>query len=389
LREDAASRTARTVAAHRLDYDRLGTPSPVTGRLPLSALLSQALVAYTIEWDNEAEHRLPHRTTDHGRSSGAPAGAPWLTSLVMWANCLRHVPDAGITVAGLRRLARTGTNLDGMRRWGYVTFTPDQGPGKRPRPDAVIALTAGGRQARQLRDGLDAEIERRWRERFGTDEADGLRSALSDVVAQLDPALPDCLPILGYGLYSRLDPAATPAGAGVAGLPLWALLSRALLAFATEFEEESGRSLAISANLLRVLTEAGVRRRDVPALAGVSRESVAMAVGPATGNGLVADEPDPAGSRWRVLRLTAAGARAQRAYHELAGGIEDRWRDRFGASRAAALRGALERLAVGDPPPLFAGLIPYPDGWRARVRPPSVLPHYPMTLHRGGYPDGS
>jgi len=361
----------------------------VTGRLPLSALLSQALVAYTIEWDNEAEHRLPHRTTDHGRSPGAPAGAPWLTSLVMWANCLRQVPDAGITVAGLRRLARTGTNLDGMRRWGYVTFTPDPGPGKRPRADAVIALTAGGRQARQVRDGLDAEIERRWRERFGTDATGGLRSALSDVVALLDPALPDCLPILGHGLYSRLDPAATPSGADIAGLPLWALLSRALLAFATEFEDESGRSLAISANLLRVLTEDGVRRRDVPALAGVSPESLAMAMRPATRNGLVADEPDPAGSRLRIIRLTAAGARGQRAYYKLAGGIEDRWRDRFGASRAAALRGALERLATGDPPPLFGGLVPHPDGWRARVPPPSVLPHYPMMLHRGGYPDGS
>ena len=39
--------------------------------------------------------------------------------------------------------------------------------------------------------------------------------------------------------------------------------------------------------------------------------------------------------------------------------------------------------------PLFAGLEPYPDGWRAAVRPPATLPHYPMVLHRGGYPDGS
>ena len=45
----------------------VASPSPVTGRLPLSALLSQALVGYTIEFDNEAEHRLPHRTHDHGR----------------------------------------------------------------------------------------------------------------------------------------------------------------------------------------------------------------------------------------------------------------------------------------------------------------------------------
>lgn len=54
-----------------------------------------------------------------------------------------------------------------------------------------------------------------------------------------------------------------------------------------------------------------------------------------------------------------------------------------------ALRQALEPLAAGDPPPLFAGLEPYPDGWRAQSPPPAILPHYPMTLHRGGYPDGA
>jgi hypothetical protein len=35
------------------------------------------------------------------------------------------------------------------------------------------------------------------------------------------------------------------------------------------------------------------------------------------------------------------------------------------------------------------GLEPYADGWRTKVRRPEVLPHYPMALHGGGYPDGS
>jgi hypothetical protein len=35
---------------------------PVAGRLPLSALVSQALVAFAIEFDNEFEHQMPHRT---------------------------------------------------------------------------------------------------------------------------------------------------------------------------------------------------------------------------------------------------------------------------------------------------------------------------------------
>ena len=113
-------------ASPRPGPDRAGPP-PAVG--PAVA----ALVAFTIEADNEAEHRLPHRTTNDGRSPGRRRpGAPWLTSLLMWANCLRHLPDEGITVAELRRRARTGTNLDGMRRWGYVTLHARPGPGQAP-----------------------------------------------------------------------------------------------------------------------------------------------------------------------------------------------------------------------------------------------------------------
>jgi hypothetical protein len=32
-------------------------------QLPLPAPLSQALVAFTIELDNEVEHQMPHRTS--------------------------------------------------------------------------------------------------------------------------------------------------------------------------------------------------------------------------------------------------------------------------------------------------------------------------------------
>jgi methyltransferase (TIGR00027 family) len=389
--------------------------SPADGASPalaLSALLSAALVAFTIEADNEAEHRLPHRTSKEGRSAGAAAGAPWLTSLPMWANCLRQLPDEGITVAELRRRARTGTNLDGMRRWRYVSYAPDPGRGKRPRPDAIIAPTVAGRRAREIWQTATEETEARWRSRFGPAAIDGLRAALADVVTRLDPALPDCLPILGHGLRSKFEPEApagpeapvglqVPAGPhgatdgqgadgqGAAGLPLWALLSKPLLAFALQYERAPGPSLAVSANVLRVLSPDGVRTRDIPARAGVSKESVAMGLGLLTESGLATEGPDPDGGRFKITRLTGAGAAARAAYPALAAGIEADWQARFGLGRVAALRAALEPLAEGDPPPLFAALEPYSDNWRARVKPPLVLPHYPMTLHRGGYPDGA
>ena len=369
-------------------------PGPDGAALPLSALLSAALVAFTIEADNEAEHRLPHRTTDDGLSPGAPAGSPWLTSLLMWANCLRQLPDEPdepITVAELGHRARTGTNLDGMRRWRYVTYQPDPGRGKRPGPNATVTLTAAGRRAREVWHTATEETEARWRTRLGAAAIDRLRAALADVVARLDPALPDCLPILGYGLRStpRADPPAPAAPARPADLPLWALLSRTLLAFALEYESVPGPSLAASANVLRVIGPDGVRTRDIPALAGISRDAVAMAVGMLAKLGLAAEGPDPGGSRFKVTRLTAEGAAARDGYPARAAAVEADWRARFGAGSIAALRATLEQLAEGDPPPLLAGLEPYPDNWRARVKTPLVLPHYPMTLHRGGYPDGA
>jgi methyltransferase (TIGR00027 family) len=390
--------------------------APAPAGLPLSALLSQALVAFTIEADNEAEHRMPHRTTTDGASPGAPPGAPWNTSLLMWANCLRHLPDAGITVAELLGRARTGTNLDGMRRWGYVTLYP---PGERPpvppgarqmappsyrarsnlpggrgrpKPDTLICPTAWGSAARDTWQEVTAQVEDRWRDRLGTDALTALRAGLAGVVAHLDPALPDCLPILRYGLFSRPGPAASAPGdaAALAGdLPLWALLSRTLLAFATQYEAGPGPSLAVSANVLRVLAGTGVPSSGIPALAGVSKESVAMAAGWLRGAGLVTEGPDPAGGRRKVTRLTPRGAAARDEYPARTAEVERDWRARFGDATVSALRRSVAPLLAGDPPPLAAGLVPYPDNWRARRPAPATLPHYPMTLHRGGYPDGS
>jgi hypothetical protein len=77
----------------------------VVESLPLTALLSQALVAFTIEFDNEAEHRMSHHRVTRG--SSGPQDGPWLVSMVMWFNCMRHVGEAPITVPELERRART------------------------------------------------------------------------------------------------------------------------------------------------------------------------------------------------------------------------------------------------------------------------------------------
>jgi methyltransferase (TIGR00027 family) len=375
--------------------DSPGTGAVSSPRLPLSALLSQTLVAFTIEFDNEAEHRMPHRTTNYGASGHG--GGLWLVSLVMWENCMRFVGDEPITLGELERLARTRTNLDGMRRWGYITIdgTSEKVHQARPGPAAVLRATARGREARQIWLPLASLIEQRWRERFGADEMSRLRGSLAAVAGQLDPGLPDCLPILGQDLRGRWPGPALPPRADrvdVATLPLSALLARVLLSFALQYEQESELSLAVSANTLRVLGEEGTRLRDLPSLAGISKPAARWATGVLDRARLTVEEPDPSASLGKIARLTARGITAQRSCLELLDTIEESWPQRFGDGTVGSLRQVLEALATGSggqPPPVFRGLEPYPDNWRARIRPPVTLPHYPMVLHRGGYPDGS
>jgi DNA-binding MarR family transcriptional regulator len=167
---------------------------------------------------------------------------------------------------------------------------------------------------------------------------------------------------------------------------LIALLSRVLLAFALEFERESDLSIAISANVIRLLNEKGLRLQDLPRLSGVSNEAIAMSVGFLEKRRYVVVGPNPTGGRAKLVRLTPKGIEAQDAYLRLLAAIEGRWHMRFSSDTIRSLRDALERL-VGEP--LLRGLESYPDGWRASVPKPETLPHYPMVLHRGGYPDGS
>ncbi len=295
---------------------------------PLTTLLSQALVAFVIELDEAFEQRLSHYTTDGGRR-GRARGTLWLTSWAMWATYMRFVDEEGITLPELRRQARTGTNLDGMRRWGYIT-----------RDAGVIRATPAGLRARAVWAPLPEEIEGRWRARFGDGAIDRVRAAL-----------------------------------------------------ARAFERGGGAlSLAICADVLRVLDERGVQQRELPSRSGVSRVAVEMALGILRKRELAVVVADPDGSRFRVVRLTPAGVAAREQTHQRLAAVERGAAERVGEEALDELRAALAAV-VGDPgarpAPLLLAREPCPDGWRARVRGADVLPHFPMVLHRGGFPDGS
>ena len=126
--------------------------------LPLSTLLSQVLVAFTIEFDNEFERQMPHRTT-MSRAAGGSRGGPWLVSMVMWSNFMQYVGEEGVTVGELQRLARVPKlSLSGMERWGYVNCRTKEGP-----LAVVIRATAKGRMAQEYM----AAAVRRYRKALG------------------------------------------------------------------------------------------------------------------------------------------------------------------------------------------------------------------------------
>ncbi len=353
----------------------LELPEPLEG-VPLSALLSQAWVAWTIELDNAYEAVAPHRTTRGARGRG-----PWLISSVMWWNCLRHLGAATrpLTAGELAARSRLGTNLDGMDRWGYVKI-------QRPRTNNaswLLTLTPAGRRAAEIFARLSVQVDRRWEQRFT--ETARLRAALVKAVAGLDPALPDCLPITGpAGAFRAPMPAGpAPQPAPGARVPaLGALLARLLLAYTLEAEAGTRAGLPFREDLLRLLDERGTKVRDLPVRSGVSREAQDMALGVLQRAGLGEVGEDPQGSRFKVVRLTPRGGRAREAHIARLRELDAAW-----AVRAPGLREVLATLVGGGR--LSEGLEAPPGSWRAGPPPPQTLPRYPMVLHRGGYPDGS
>jgi DNA-binding MarR family transcriptional regulator len=343
----------------------------MAARALLPTALSQALIAFTIEFDNEFEHRIEHHT------GNKPGPGVWLTSMAMWSNFMRLIPADGIPLHAVKANGRI-TNLDGLQRWGYISISP---------ADRTVRLTSGGSRAQDVWRPLAREVEQRWRTRFGDASIDELRDALSSVA---DPGLPLFLPVLRFADGMRAGHVRGVPGAVAEDLA--ALLSQALLSFTLEYEEESALSLAMSADVVRVLSADGVHVRDLPVQSGVSKEAITAAVGFLGRQGYAVIEP---ADRSKLIRLTEKGLAAQARHARLTKAVELRWRKRLGGDYQRLVRALIsgDRLALG--------LRPYPDGWRAGrnpyraqtqavlADPASALPQYPMVLHRGGYPDGS
>jgi hypothetical protein len=107
----------------------------------LCALLSQVLVAFTIQFDNEFARRMNK------------AGYPGATlSMVLWNNLVRFLTEGAISVRDLAHTAlapeaQIRFQLGCLERWGFVVLQADSAD-DRPVPSRVHR-----RSGRLLREG--------------------------------------------------------------------------------------------------------------------------------------------------------------------------------------------------------------------------------------------
>lgn len=392
-------------------------PAPLSGRAarPLHALISQVLVAYTIEADNEFEHRMAE-AGDHGAR----------LSLFVWFNLLRFLADAPAPVCDLERLAivpieRLRAQLGCLERWRFIRLCPPGAPaaptprvgwgsGRGIRRDWTARLTSRGRRAASIWPGVLDEIEQRWRDRYRA-AIDQLHLPLQAIAASATQALP--LFLVPDLAEHHQDAASLPAAEPAVTLP--SLLSQALMLFAQEFDRASEAPLAICANAIRVIGDSVVPERELPHLTGNSPEMSAIGwrLRP-----YVSLTPDEQHRRGKLLRLTPRGLRAAHDYPRLVARIEARWEAQYGRDQTTRLRQALEALFASSEDgsaPLAAALIAPPGTARAgepvpslgrrdlgpaarqRMRdllaqtetflrdPANTLPHYPLWDMNRGY----
>ncbi len=156
-------------------------PRPQSGVMPgapLTALLSWAWVAFTIEADNAAE------------AAGAEqVGRLFRISLPMWANGLRFIGEEGITAGELRVRARAACNIGGLERWGWITVGDAEG-GRRD----------GGGVTGSLRDALRRYAGRMPSAPPGVHPSDGFRTHVVEGPASAEDG--ELAGLLGQALTS-------------------------------------------------------------------------------------------------------------------------------------------------------------------------------------------
>lgn len=387
---------------------------------PLSGVLSQALIAYTIEFDNEFERRM------------RKVGHPGFLSLTAWANIVRYLSAEGFSIGALAAQSsvkpkETYVVLGALERWGFVVLQPPAGPSA-GRPDTAHRRVGFGGPR-----GLTAQwqvlptdrtmtalgawpsvlkhTEQQWCSRFGAESMDELRGALGRLLDTFDEPLPQGLPEGSDPPMRGGPPIEAPKGQPATPV----LLAQLLWAFARDYDAGTGVPIMWAANVLRVLDREGVRVASLVSSTGLSPYEVRVS-SQLRRSGWVEIVDDQQSARGKLIRLSPEGVRAQATYVPRAGAVEDAWIARFGRKPMARVRAALDDLMRDGPDGrcrITLGLVPpagtpragvfdlgrgvgRPGVIRDRVRhlaaqtsafiaDPESMPHYPVWDNDRGF----
>ncbi len=262
-----------------------------------------------------------------------------MPSLDLWANFLRVLDREGVDCKELpallrlsKRAVRTRITTAARRGWAEER--------KSGRGHAAVLLTARAATVAARWKSLQDDGEERWRAQAGADRARTLRVCLEDLVARLPSEHPHYP--AGYGPADATitggngqDWKAVPRSDGdtVTGLPLSALVSQALVAFAMRYEDRALVALSLSMNVIQRIPSEGRAVRELGDSVGVSAlaRHGFLRVSGAGGS--------------ETVSLTAKGTAVKNAYEERVEAVEGEWRRHFGEARITALRRALEDVA--------------------------------------------
>ena len=342
-------------------------PTARLSRTPLPTLLGRALGTFIRDYD---------------RARGDGGTVPQLPA---WANVLRVIDAEGTDQQDIvrravvaQRIARIAVAR--LERRGRVVVEARAIPGKRGKA-RIVLLTDEGAAARTRAEGLVATVQDDWRQRFGDDAIDRLRDALASVVDRLPIELPHHVTGYGEGDPSvtggdfhpeQAGPPRIPAhgqewpvvlrepGTDAGDLPLPALLSQLLAAFAIDYDRERVGGLNRTSNFLRFVGDDGMALEQAQTLGGVKGNSKTLHERHLD----VVVEPGRPRDTTRRVYPTPKSRRARDAYPHLVMEIEDGWRDAYGDA-IRALRAVLETMSNQ----FDSDLPDYPDtnGWIRRL----------------------
>ncbi len=267
------------------------------------------------------------------------AGHRGLPSLDLWANLLRAINAQGTDLREIPTLVRLSkravrTRIATAIRGGWVQqFQPG-------RSQATVQLTLPGADVATRWKSLRIAAEEQWCAQVGTEPAFVLRKALENIVAALPLEHPH-YPASYGAADARITGGngqewkAVPRGQQeiVSDLPLSALVSQTLVAFAIDYEELSPVALSLSTSVIKGIPPEG---RSLGGLGDSVGISALVRHGFLYASGKPGHE---------TVHLTHKGAAVSETLDQRIQAVETRWYNQFGHKPIVALRRALEAVA--------------------------------------------